>query len=84
MDRNHYRMVQCYIQPARGLAALLFRLTYQLFWKPLHHVEFNGQDAWMVELLPDTAPERLYRPDKALTIWRKLCEDALERNGQGA
>ena len=37
------------------------------------HGLFNDEDALMVDVM-DAPPERLYRPDVALTEWRKLCE----------
>jgi phenylpropionate dioxygenase-like ring-hydroxylating dioxygenase large terminal subunit len=74
VDRDHYRMLQFFTRPAHGLTALKFRLSYALLRKPIHHVLFNNQDAWMVRLAPETAPERLYRPDVAITAWRKLVE----------
>ena len=53
--------------------ALRFRLAYWLWWRWLAHVQFNGQDAWMVKLMdPFYAEqdgwkrERLYRPDVGL------------------
>ena len=30
----------------------------------------------MVELMPETSPERLFRPDVSITAWRRLCEHA--------
>ena len=76
MDKDHYRMLQFYVKHTRGLAAASFRLRY-LFWsKWVHHVQFNNQDAWMVELTPDRPPSLLYRPDVAIMSWRKLCEQA--------
>ena len=30
----------------------------------------------MVELMPENAPERLFRPDVSITAWRRLCEHA--------
>ena len=39
-------------------------------------MQFNNQDARMVELMPETAPERLFRPDASITAWRRLCEHA--------
>jgi nitrite reductase/ring-hydroxylating ferredoxin subunit len=76
VDKDHYRMLQFYVKPARGLAALKFALGYWLYRRPFHHVQFNDQDVWMVRLMPDTPPERLYRPDASITAWRKLCEQA--------
>jgi hypothetical protein len=73
---DHYRCLQFYVTRASGLRALRFKLWYQLYWRNVHHVQFNNQDVWMVELMPETAPERLYRPDVSITAWRKLCEHA--------
>jgi phenylpropionate dioxygenase-like ring-hydroxylating dioxygenase large terminal subunit len=76
VDRDHYRLFQFYVTRARGLEAARFRLHYALYIKPAHHIQFNGQDAWMVSLMPESHPERLYRPDVTITAWRKLCEHA--------
>ncbi len=76
IDERRYRMLQFYSAPASGLDAVKFRLLYLLYRKPFHHIQFNNQDAWMVRLTPDSAPERLYRPDASITAWRKLCEQA--------
>jgi len=76
VDRDHYRLFQFYVTRARGLAAAGFRAYYQLYIKWAHHIQFNGQDTWMVSLMPETPPERLYRPDASITAWRKLCEHA--------
>jgi len=76
VDKDHYRMLQFFTRRARGLAALKFRLRYALWRRPLHHVLFNNQDVWMVRLTPESAPERLYRPDASVLAWRKLCEHA--------
>jgi hypothetical protein len=74
VDKEIYRMLQIYAGTAPSLRRFLFRISYFLVWKPLHHIQFNNQDAWMVRLMPDTSPERLYRPDASITAWRKLCE----------
>jgi hypothetical protein len=58
------------------LSALFYRLRYFLYRRWLFHVQFNNQDAWMVELMPETSPERLFRPDVSITAWRRLCEHA--------
>ncbi|HLH25737.1 MAG TPA: Rieske 2Fe-2S domain-containing protein [Chloroflexota bacterium] len=76
VDAQHYRLLQFYVTQARGLEALRFRLNYALYIKPFHHIQFNNQDTWMVSLMPESAPERLYRPDVSITAWRKLCEQA--------
>jgi phenylpropionate dioxygenase-like ring-hydroxylating dioxygenase large terminal subunit len=76
IDERRYRMLQFYSAPVTGLDAVKFRLTYLLYRKPIHHIQFNNQDARMVALTPDSAPERLYRPDASITAWRKLCEQA--------
>jgi hypothetical protein len=76
VDKDHYRMLQFYVKPTRGLDALKFRAYYVGYRRPVHHVQFNNQDVWMVRLMPDTPPERLYRPDASIVAWRKLCEHA--------
>jgi hypothetical protein len=76
VDKSHYRLLQFYVTRARGLEAVRFRLDYELYIKPFHHIQFNNQDTRIVALLPETAPERLYRPDVTITAWRKLCEHA--------
>ena len=42
--------------------------------KPHYHPETAAQ--MRSALTPDSAPERLYRPDASITAWRKLCEQA--------
>ena len=74
VDRSHYRL-QFYVTRARGLEAVRFRMDYELYIKPFHHIQFNNQDTRIVALLP-VRPERLYRPDITITAWRKLCEHA--------
>lgn len=76
VDKDHYRLFQFYVTRARGLEALRFKLTYYLYLKWAHHIQFNNQDTWMVRLMPETPPERLFRPDRGITAWRKLCEHA--------
>jgi phenylpropionate dioxygenase-like ring-hydroxylating dioxygenase large terminal subunit len=52
-------------------------LTYNLYRKWLFHLQFNGQDAAMVEWVTrDDGPERLFRPDKSVTAWRRMVENA--------
>jgi hypothetical protein len=83
IDKDNYRMLQIYAGTARNLKRLFLRVSYFLIWKPLHHIQFNNQDAWMVRLMPETPPERLYRPDASITAWRKLCERSRGRSIDG-
>lgn len=76
VDKDHHRYVQFLVTRARGWQALEYRLRYWLYRRWLFHVQFNNQDGWMVELMPETAPERLFRPDVSITAWRRLCEHA--------
>ncbi len=68
-----------YVQMAtmnRGrLENLRFRLYYWLWVRWVFHGMFNDEDRLMVEVM-DAPPERLYRPDIALTEWRKLVEES--------
>src|SRR5260370_3788693 len=75
VDRGHHRYLQFVVKPATGLAALAFRLEYYLYIRALFHGHFNGQDAKMVEYLPEGFPERLFRPDASITSWRRLFDN---------
>ena len=77
VDGRHHRYFQFAVKEATGLKSLWFRMAYRLWWKWLAHVQFNNQDAWMVELmepfysdLGGWDKERLFRPDVGLTAWR--------------
>jgi hypothetical protein len=59
--------------PKTRLSGWLFRLRYWLYIHWLYFGQFHGQDNWMIELM-SIPPERLFRPDKAITTWRQLCE----------
>jgi hypothetical protein len=76
VDRDHHRYLQFLVTRARGWQALEYRLRYWLYRRWLFHVQFNNQDGWMVSLMPETGPERLFRPDASITAWRRLCEHA--------
>jgi phenylpropionate dioxygenase-like ring-hydroxylating dioxygenase large terminal subunit len=76
VDRDHHRYYQFLVRHETGVKAALFRLRYWLYRRWIFHVQFNNQDARMVELMPETAPERLFRPDASITAWRRLCEHA--------
>jgi phenylpropionate dioxygenase-like ring-hydroxylating dioxygenase large terminal subunit len=76
VDARHHRYYQFLVKRARGPAALRYRAEYWGWRRWVNHVQFNNQDAWMVELMPETMPERLFRPDVSITAWRKLCEHA--------
>jgi phenylpropionate dioxygenase-like ring-hydroxylating dioxygenase large terminal subunit len=82
VDERHHRYFQFSVKWTTGLKAWRFRLAYWLWWRWLAHVNFNGQDARMVQLMdPFYAEEdgwnreRLFRPDVGLTTWRKYCHE---------
>ena len=82
VDERHHRYFQCAVRWGTGWRALWFSAAYWLWWRWLAHFQFTGQDAWIVGLM---APfyeeedgwhrERLFRPDVALTNWRKHCHE---------
>jgi phenylpropionate dioxygenase-like ring-hydroxylating dioxygenase large terminal subunit len=76
VDRDHYRYMQFLVTEARGWQAIEYRLRYWIYRRWLFHGQFNSQDGWMVRLMPETPPERLYRPDISITAWRRVCEHA--------
>jgi nitrite reductase/ring-hydroxylating ferredoxin subunit len=76
VDRDHHRYLQFLVTRARGWSALEYRLRYWLYRRWLFHGQFNDQDGWMVRLMPETGPERLFRPDASITAWRRLFDNA--------
>ena len=74
VDADHHLAVMLSVKHARGPAALGFRLRYWLYIRWLYRWLLNQQDQQMIELM-DTGPERLYRPDVAITGWRRWCQE---------
>jgi phenylpropionate dioxygenase-like ring-hydroxylating dioxygenase large terminal subunit len=72
---GHHRYLQFVVKHASGPAALAFRLRYWLALRWIFHVQFNDQDASMVERMR-TPPEQLFGPDHSLIAWRRLCEES--------
>jgi phenylpropionate dioxygenase-like ring-hydroxylating dioxygenase large terminal subunit len=71
---GEHRYIQLAVAFARGLEAARFRAFYRAYLWWIFHIQFNDQDAAMVELMR-TPPEQLYRPDVSLIAWRRLCEE---------
>jgi nitrite reductase/ring-hydroxylating ferredoxin subunit len=74
VDETHYLAMMLSVGWKTGLAALGFHLQQ---WKALHWGKLNGfdpQDKWAISLM-DIPPERLYRPDKSITGWRRWCHE---------
>jgi len=82
VDENRHRALILAVLHTRGLGALAFRLKYWLniYW--LHYWFFNrSQDQRMVGLM-NCPPERLYRPDRSITGWRKWAHETARRAPQ--
>ena len=82
VDESHHRYFQFSAMRATGAGAMRFRLAYWAWWRWLAHVQFNGEDAWIVKLMDPFyseedgwCRERLFRPDIGLTAWRKHCHE---------
>jgi len=73
IDADTHIYLQLATQAGRGIRAARFRLYYWTWIRWVFHGMFNEEDALMVDVM-DAPPERLYRPDIAITEWRKLCE----------
>ncbi|HXF33760.1 MAG TPA: aromatic ring-hydroxylating dioxygenase subunit alpha [Candidatus Acidoferrales bacterium] len=79
---GEHRYLQFVVKHASGVGALAFRLWYWLILRWVFHVQFNDQDASMVELMR-TPPEQLFGPDHSLIAWRRLCEEyAVDATGK--
>jgi len=74
-DRNGYLQLYSFKVPSLPVRAWAY-FYYWAYARWADLGQFNDQDAWMVALMPETPPERLYRPDVSITAWRKLCEHA--------
>ena len=72
-DEGHHTYVQLVSKRAAAPERLRFSLYYWLWVRWVFHGLFNDEDRLMVDVM-DAPPERLYRPDVAITEWRKLCE----------
>jgi phenylpropionate dioxygenase-like ring-hydroxylating dioxygenase large terminal subunit len=75
VDADHHQYFQLFVQRGSPLARWRFWLEYWVHRRWLN-AQFTGQDSAMIELMPMTAPERLYRPDASIIAWRRLCEHA--------
>jgi phenylpropionate dioxygenase-like ring-hydroxylating dioxygenase large terminal subunit len=73
IDETHHVYLQLVSKRAGRLERIRFWLYYRLWVRWVFHGLFNDEDALMVDVM-DAPPERLYRPDVALTEWRRLCE----------
>jgi phenylpropionate dioxygenase-like ring-hydroxylating dioxygenase large terminal subunit len=73
IDAGSHTYLQLVSKRAGRLERLRFTLYYRLWVRWVFHGMFNDEDALMVDVM-DAPPERLYRPDIAITEWRKLCE----------
>jgi len=61
------------------------RFTWWLrYWSYIvwfHHYNFNNQDLDVVPLMPESHPERFFRPDVSITAWRRLVENDARKPG---
>jgi hypothetical protein len=81
-DPDHHIYLQLVSRRGSWLRRMRFRLFYRLWVRWVFHGMFNDEDRLMVDVM-DAPPERLYRPDIAITEWRKLCESDQRGTAQG-
>jgi phenylpropionate dioxygenase-like ring-hydroxylating dioxygenase large terminal subunit len=74
VDDQRYLRISTLVRWVHGPQALTFRLWYWLWARWARLGQFIGQDQWMVELM-QIPPERLFGPDKAITFWRRYCDE---------
>jgi len=74
VDEHMTRNFQVYAGQFEGTRSLAFKLHYWLWHRWVFHMQFNGQDEWIVGALDYDAPERLYRPDGSITELRRYVE----------
>jgi nitrite reductase/ring-hydroxylating ferredoxin subunit len=80
VDETHYLAMMLSVGWTSGLPALRFHLDQWLSsrWGKAHG--FDPQDKWAINLM-EIPPERLYRPDKAITGWRRWCQETARPQG---
>ena len=61
------------VSHAKALKAAWFWLRFWLYIRWAYMWQFNRQDQQMIEQVR-IPPERLFRPDKSITVWRAHCE----------
>ena len=81
-DPEHHIYLQLVSKRGSWLKRLRFRAFYRFWVRWVFHGMFNDEDRLMVDVM-DAPPERLYRPDIAITEWRKLCESQTRGTPQG-
>jgi len=72
-DPDHHIYLQLVSKRGSWFKRFRFRMFYRFWVRWVFHGMFNDEDRLMVDVM-DAPPERLYRPDIAITEWRKLCE----------
>lgn len=72
--RGRHLYVQINIARTTGLGRLRWWLYYHLLVRAVQHRFLNNQDTCMVALMPDSHPERFFRPDASITGWRRFAE----------
>ncbi len=84
VDADNHRYIGVMVNfPATKRSGYWFFARYLGWIRWLFHGQFSGQDALMVEAT-DAPPERLYRPDVSLTMWRQLAQDAVAARQAGS
>jgi phenylpropionate dioxygenase-like ring-hydroxylating dioxygenase large terminal subunit len=75
VDARTHQYVQVNARWTNSLAARLRWWAYYTFLiRNVQHRFLNNQDAWMIGIMPDSHPERFFRPDASITAWRRLVE----------
>jgi phenylpropionate dioxygenase-like ring-hydroxylating dioxygenase large terminal subunit len=74
VDATHYLAMMLSVSWVRGKEKVKFHLNqlWSMRWGKMHG--FDPQDKRMIGLM-DIPPERLYRPDRSITGWRKWCQE---------
>ena len=73
-DEDHHIAVIFAATWGNQIRKLIFRAHYWSIIRPLNHGKLNGEDQVIIERM-QIPPERLYRPDIAITKWREWCRD---------
>jgi len=79
-DEHHHLNLQVSFRRTSGLGKLIWRLRYWTYIRYIHHIVLNRwEDGFIVNAM-SAPPEVLFRPDIAITTWRRWCEEKARRS----
>lgn len=80
VDEDHHLMLQVSMKRTSGFGALIWKLRYWTYIRPIHHIMLNLWEDGLIVRNMNCPPERLFRPDAAIVAWRRWCDAHARRS----